>query len=183
MKRSTTVVLIIFVALAGLLGYLKQKDDGTETADVETTPTTPVEFLLTNTDGVPTTIDIQSNIGEQVTIARNESGLWVLKQPIETEANQGSAEAAATQLKSLRIVSRPEVNTNVVGLVPPSYTLTVELSSGSKKVVRIGDITPTGSGYYTNVEGSDEVLILSKDGLDSLFIMLESPPYESTPSP
>ena len=183
MKRSTTIILIIFVALAGLMAYLKQKDDGTAIDDVETTPTAPVEFLLTNTDGVPSTIDIQSNTGEQVTIARNERGVWVLKQPIETGANQGSAEAAATQIKSLRIVSHPEVATDVVGLNPPSYTLTVELSSGSEKIVRIGDITPTGSGYYANIEGSEEVLILSKDGVDSLVIMLESPPYENTPMP
>ena len=116
-------------------------------------------------------------------IARNADGVWVLEKPIETEANQGSAQAAATQLTALRIVSHPDVAPDIVGLNPASYTLTVKLTGGSEKIVRIGDLAPTGSGYYVNVNGSDEVFILSQDGLDALLVMLESPPYESTPIP
>jgi hypothetical protein len=181
MKRSTLVVLVIFLALAGLVFYLRQQDPVTE--EPEITPVSPAEFLLTDTDGIPTSIDIQSNDGQQVTIARNADGVWVLEKPIETGANQGSAEAAATQLSSLRIVSHPEVDPGIVGLNPASYTLTVKLTSGDEKTVRIGDLAPTGSGYYANVNGSNDVLILSQTGLDALLIMLESPPVENTPMP
>ena len=182
MKRSTWIVLVIFLALAGLLLYLNQKEPVTEEgADV--IPTAPVEYLFTEIDGLPTSIDIMSKTGEHVVIARNQAGEWVLKQPIEAEANQGPAEAAASQLTTLRIMSRPEVATDEVGLVPSSYIMTVELTSGMVKTVRIGDVTPTESGYYTNVNESNKVLIIGKTGLDSLLTLVSSPPYVSTPTP
>lgn len=181
MKRSTWIMLVIFLALAGLLLYLNQEEPVTEGPD--STPTAaPVEYLFTETDGLPTGIDIKSKTGEQVALTRNEAGEWVLKQPIETEANQGSAEAAASQLTTLRIVSRPEVAPADAGLVQPSYIMTVELTGGTVKTVRIGDLTPTESGYYTIVNESDEVLIVSKTGLDSLLMLVSSPPYVNTPT-
>lgn len=181
MKRSTWIVLVIFLVLVGLTVYLNQNKPVTEEADV--TPAEPVEYLFSETDGLPTSIDIQSKTGEQVAIERNEAGEWVLKQPVETEANQGSAEAAASQLTTLRIVSRPEVAPAEAGLVEPSFILTVKLTGGRIEIVRIGDLTPTSSGYYTNITGSDEVLIVGKTGLDALLTLLTSPPYVETQTP
>ena len=176
MKRSTTVVLVIFLALVGLLFYLNQREHAAARTR-QITPPAPVEFLFTESDGIPTSINIESKAGEQVVIARNEAGGWVLKQPIETEADQASAEAAASQLTSLRIESRLEVAPEAAGLVQPSYTLTVEMSGGTKKSVRIGDLTPTEIGYYARINGSDETLIINRTGLDALLALLESPPF------
>jgi hypothetical protein len=181
MKRSTWIVLVIFLALVGLLFYLNQRELPAEEADV--TPAAPVEYLFNETDGLPTSIEIESKSGEQVEIERNEAGVWVLKQPIETEADQGSAEAAASQLTSLRIESRPEVAPAEAGLVEPSYIMTVNLTGGKVEVVRIGDLTPTSSGYYTNIDGSDEILIVGKTGLDALLTLVTLPPYVETPTP
>jgi len=181
MKRSTWIVLVIFLVLVGLMLYLNQKEPAAE--ETEVTPTALTEYLFTATDGLPTSIEIQNDSGEKVAIARNEAGEWVLKQPIETEADQGSAEAAASQLTSLRIVSRPEVAPAEAGLVQPSYVMTVELTGGTTKTVRIGDLTPTESGYYTNIDESTDVLIVSKTGLDSLLTLVDSPPYVNTPTP
>lgn len=183
MKRSTWIVLVIFLALVGLMYYLNQREPATPEEE-ETTPTVAaVEYLITGNEGLPTSIEIRSNSGEEVRVERNEAGEWVLKQPIDAEANQGSAEAAASQLTSLRIVSRPEVALADAGLVQPSYEMSVELTGGTVKNVRIGDLTPTESGYYTSVDESDEVLIISKTGLDSLLMLVTSPPFVSTPTP
>jgi len=180
MKRSTWIAVVLFLALAGVLFYLNQREPTEEV--VEITPSAPIEFLFKESEGLPTNIDIKSDAGDQVAITRNEEGVWVLKQPVETEANQGSAEAAASQLISLRIESRPEVTPEAVGLVEPSYTLTVKLTGGTVKTVRIGDLTPTGIGYYTNVNGSDEILIVGQIGLDSLLTLVSSPPFLNTPT-
>ena len=175
MKRSTGIVLVIFLALVGLLFYLNQKEPPAEEQDATPVPT--AEILFDAGDGSPTSIDIKSNTGEQVAIARNDDGVWVLKKPIEADADQGSAEAAASQLTSLRVESRLEVAPDEVGLVQPSYILTVELPDGREIGVRIGDLTPTGIGYYAQVDGSDETLILDKTGLDAVLALVESPPY------
>jgi len=181
MKRSTLIVFIIFLALVGLMFYLNQKESTTP-EEVETTPVAPVEYLFSESDGLPASIDIQSITGEQVTITRNDAGAWVLIQPIEAEADQGAAEAAASQLTSLRIVSRPEVAPVDVGLVQPAYILTIKMTGGTLKTVRIGDATPTDSGYYTSIDESDEVLIVGKTGLDALLTLVTSPPYANTPT-
>jgi len=181
MKRPTWIMLVIFLGLAGLWMYLDRREPVVE--DMAATPIAPVKYLITAVDGVPTSIGIKSKTGEHVVIVRNEAGEWVLKQPIETEANQGSAEAAASQLNSLRILSRPEVAPADAGLVQPSYVITFELTGGTAKNVRIGDLTPTESGYYAIVNEGDEVLILDKTGLDSLLMLITSPPYANTPIP
>ena len=181
MKRPTWIMLVIFLGLAGLWLYLDRREPVVE--EVTATPIAPMEYLVNAVDGVPTSIDIKSETGEQVVIVRNDAGEWVLKQPIEMEANQGSTEAAASQLTSLRILSRPEVAPADAGLVQPSYVMTVELTGGTAKNVRIGALTPTESGYYAIVNESDEVLILDKTGLDSLLVLITSPPYENTPIP
>ena len=175
MKRSTWIAVVIFLALAGILFYLNQK--GPTEEPIEIPPPAPAEFLFTDSDGTPTSIDIKSGSGEQVVITRNEAGVWVLEKPIETEADQASAEAAASQLTSLRIESRPEVAPEAAGLVQPSYILTVETAGEAKKTVRIGDLAPTGIGYYARVDGSDETLVINQNGFDALLTLLKSPPY------
>lgn len=180
MKRSTWIVLVIFLALVSLTLYLRQNKPATEDADL--TPTATVEYLFDETAGLPTSIDIKARSGGQVAIERNEAGEWVLKEPMEAEANQGSAEAAASQLTALRILSRPEVAPEEAGLVEASYIMTVKLTGGTEEIVRIGDITPTDSGYYTKINGSDEILIVGKTGLDALLTLVSSPPYLGTPT-
>lgn len=182
MKRSTWIVLVIFLALVGLMIYLNQKRPAT-TDETTATPVAAVEYLINETEGLPSGIDIKSDTGDEVSIERNEAGNWVLKQPIEAEADQASAEAAASQLTALRIVSRPEVAPADAGLVQPSYTITVKLTGGTVKKVRIGDLTPTESGYYTSVDDSNEVIIVSKTGLDPLLTLVTSPPVAKAPTP
>lgn len=180
MRRSTWILLVIFLALVGLLFYLNQRESPVN--EMESTPADTVEYLFRATDGLPTSIAIEARSGEQVAIERNDAGEWVLKQPIETDANQGSAEAAASQLSALRILSRPQVAPAEVGLVEPSYIITVNLTGGTMEKVRIGDLTPTSSGYYTNINGSDEILIVDKTGIDSLLTLVTSPPYVELPT-
>jgi hypothetical protein len=53
-------------------------------------------------------------------------------------------------------------------------------------LLRVGQTTPTGSGYYVNL-GGEVVHIVSKPGIDALLVLLSNPPYAFTdlltPSP
>ena len=174
MKRSTTILLVIFLALVGLVFYLNQREPEVEASDVPTSE--PAKFLFSESDGLPTSIDIQDSDGNQVVVVRNDAGVWVLEKPIEVEADQASTQAAASQLTSLRVLSTVEVAPADVGLVQPSHVLTVKSSADTQITVRIGDLTPTESGYYAQSDGSGDILILSKSGVDALFTLLDSPP-------
>jgi hypothetical protein len=94
---NTVVYITILLALAAVYYYLNNRG---QPADIEITPgsTEEISYLFKAEEGIPTRILIQSRSGEAVEVARNAGNAWALVQPVETEAEQGSAEAAASQL-------------------------------------------------------------------------------------
>jgi hypothetical protein len=181
MKRPTWVLLVILFALIALMAILNRERNLALIG--ESTPVQPVDFLINETDGLPVRIAISRSDNKQMILVRNTNSNWVLEKPTRAEADQGLAEAAATQLTSLRIISYPAVPLAAAGLDPAAYDLSIELSGGSTKQVRIGDLTPTNSGYYASIVGDPAVFILDQAGTLSLLNLLETPPYLETPSP
>jgi hypothetical protein len=186
MKRPTWILLFVFAALVGLFFYLNRQG-GASQDGLESGTETPggARFLFTDEYGVPLDINISDTDGNVVEVERNEEGIWMLKHPTETEANQGKAEAAASQVTALRILSTLDLAPEHAGLVSPSYVLTVNFSGADTFTLDIGDQTPTQSGYYARMSMSDKIMVISKSGVDSLLTLLSNPPYPdaSTPEP
>lgn len=182
MRRSTVVYLVLLLVLAGVYYYLNNRE---QPADITVTlePESEVSYLFTAEDGLPTSIRIEAKNGETVEVARDADEAWALIRPIEATADQAAAEAAASQVATLRILDRvPDVDPEIVGLSIPEYTLVIRFTSGVERKAEIGVITPTESGYYVrNADG--EIVIVSKSSLDSLLGLLTNPPYLETPLP
>lgn len=181
MRRSTVIYLLLFLGMAGAYYYLNNRP---EPADVAVTvePEAVVEYLFSSADGMPTSIRMESQAGEVVEFTRNAENAWALILPIETAAEQGASEAAASQLTTIRINDRlPNINPKDVGLDVPAYTLSVKFTNGVERIVEIGVITPTESGYYVSMDG--EVVIVSRSAIDALIGLLTNPPYAETPTP
>lgn len=182
MRRSTVVYLVLLLVLAGVYYYLNNRE---QPADITVTlePESQVSYLFTAEDGLPTSIRIEAKNGETVEVARGADKAWALILPIEAKADQAAAEAAASQVATLRIVDNvPDVDPEIVGLSLPEYTLIIRFTSGVERKAEIGVITPTESGYYVrNADG--ETVIVSKSSLDSLLGLLTNPPYLETPLP
>jgi len=184
MRRSTIVFLLLFIIAAGAYYFLKNRKEA-ETFDILITPepTSEVSFLFDATEGVPTSLRIESKAGEVVEVARNADNVWALILPIEASADQGMAEAAASQVTTMRVQDRiPNVDLEVVGLKSPEYILTIKFTSGVERKAEVGVITPSEGGYYVRNEAG-EILIVSRDSLDALLGMLTNPPYLETPTP
>lgn len=181
MRRASWILLAILLALVGLLLYLNRARDIEVLA--EATPTDAVDYLFEDSDGLPVGITVEGQDAGRVSIVRAESGEWRLEAPDRAAADQIAAEAAASQVAALRIVARPEVPFADAGLDPARYSAVLALSGGVQEVVRIGDLTPTGKGYYANLAGEPGVLILDKAGVDALLSLLGAPPYSETPTP
>lgn len=184
-RRSTIVYLILLLALVGVYLYLNNREEpaaGTElTATIE--PTAEVSYLFPAEEGTPSSIRMEAKSGEIVEIARDAENAWVLTQPIEAKADQGMAEAAASQVTTTRILDRvPDVDPEVVGLEVPEYILTIKFTSGVERTVEIGNVTPSESGYYVR-DANDEIVIVSRGAIDSLLGLLQNPPYLETPTP
>jgi hypothetical protein len=184
-RRSTVVYIVILLVLAGAYFYLKNREQ--PEADIAVTPEATledIEYLFTAADGVPTSIRITANTGEIVEVARDAENAWKVIQPIEAIAEQGSTEAAATQVTSMRILeSIPNIDLDLVGLTDPSHILDITFNSGQERTIKVGVVTPTETGYYVQDAAGGDVLIVSKGSLDALLGMLTFPPYLETPTP
>lgn len=183
--RSTVVYIVILLALLGLFAYLRNREQ--PSADIEVTPEATLEetmYLFTADEGVPTSIRITAKTGEVVEVARDADNAWKVIQPIEGPAEQGSSEAAASQVTTMRVLeSIPAIDLDLVGLNDPDYTLNIRFDSGQERTVKVGVITPSESGYYVQEASGGNVLIVSRSSLDSLIGMLMNPPYLETPIP
>lgn len=182
-RRSTVVYIVLLLALAGAYYYLNNRN---KTADIALTvePSSQAQaYLFTAADGTPSSILIESKAGQAVEIARGADNAWTLKQPIEAKADQGAAEAAASQITTMSILDTvPEIDPKIVGLERPDYVLTVKFTNGVERTVDIGVITPTESGYYVR-DPAGKVLIVSRSAIDSLLGLLNNPPYLETLTP
>jgi hypothetical protein len=182
-RRSTVVYIVLLLALLGAYYYLNNRE---QPAEIELTMEPGSEvvptYLFTAEEGTPTGIRIESKTGETVEVARGEDNAWALTQPVEAKADQGAAEAAASQVTTMRIVDTvPDVDFGIVGLQDPEYVLTIKFTSGGERMVDVGVITPSETGYY--VRDGEKVVIVSRSAIDALLGLLTNPPYLETPTP
>jgi hypothetical protein len=184
-RRSTVVYIVLLLLLAGVYYYLNNREQPAEielTLEPGTEEATP-SYLFTAEEGAPTSIHIESKTGESVEVARGEDNAWTLTQPREAAADQAAAEAAASQVTTMRVVDTvPDLDPSIVGLQDPEYVLTVKFTGGEERTVDIGVITPTESGYYVR-DTADKTVIISRSAIDSLLGLLTNPPYLETPTP
>ena len=181
-RRSTVVYITILLAVVGIYLYLNSRG---QTAESEATPgpTTEVSYLFPVEKGSPTSILIKAKSGETVELARNAEAAWVLHQPIEAAAEQGSSEAVASQVMALRVLEKiSKIDLDLVGLLEPEYILTVNFNDGTERTIHIGVVTPTESGYYIQDSTGGDVFIISKSSVDALLGLLTASPYLETPT-
>ncbi len=183
-RRSTVVYIIILLALVGAYYYLKNRP---QPADISVTPEATIEqtsYLFTADEGVPTSIRIQSKAGETIELTRDSTNAWALTLPVAAKADQGSAEAAATQVTTMRILNKvPNLDPNVAGLKTPEYVLTVKFNDKVERTVNIGVVTPSESGYFVQDAAGGDVQIVSTSSVDALLSLLTTPPYLETLTP
>ena len=182
MRRSTLVFLLLLLVMAGIYYYLNNRE---QPADITVTlePESQNSYLFTAEDGPPRSIRIEARTGEKVEVARGSDEAWTLILPVEAKADQAAAEAAASQVTTLRILDTvPDVDPEIVGLTDPAYILTVKFTGNVERKAEIGVITPTESGYYVRNEAG-EIVIVSKSSVDALLGLLTNPPYQETPTP
>jgi len=181
MRRPTVIYILLFLLMAGAYYYFNNRP---KPADIALTvqPEDVASFLFTSSDGMPTSIRVESKAGEVVEVARNAENAWAVVLPLEAAAEQGSSEAAASQITAIPITDRlPDISPKDVGLDAPDYKLTVKFTNSVERIAEIGVITPTGNGYYVRFD--DGIVIVSKSAIDALIGLLTNPPYAETLTP
>ena len=180
-RRPTWFLVSVLVILVALTWYL-QKSKSSQTADEK--PTETVQLLLNVQENTITGLTIErASDGKVVMINRDDQGLWKVVQPAGGETDVSQAEMAVSQLTSL--TSQLSIGTvqdlSVFGLAKFAYEITITTNAGEKQVLHVGDLTPTGSGYYVSVNENNPVVV-SKYSLDTLLNLVDSPPFVPTPT-
>lgn len=178
-RRNTWILLVVLVALIGFAIYFNKQKAQQAT---QATPTSGPVSLFSSNLGEPNDIKIEDTTGQSVEITRDSSGTWTLKAPTQDAADQGSAEAAATQVTALRVLGDVKLGPDVLGLDKPSYTVTLTFKNGETHTLTIGSATPIQTGYYVQIDGGNSQ-IADKQGIDALLGLLSNPPYAATATP
>lgn len=185
-RRSTVVYILLLIVLVSAYFYIKNRSQSRADIELTLTPeatSEAVNYVFTSEDGVPSSIRIQSKAGETVELARDASGAWALIQPVAAKADQASAEAAATQVQTMRILNKvANLDPGLAGLKTPEYVLTVKFPKG-ERTVNIGVVTPSENGYFVQDASGGDIQIVSKSAVDALITLLTTPPYAETLTP
>jgi hypothetical protein len=178
---GTLVTLVLFGLLVLGVLYINRQDES-PAADV--TPTPGVTYVFEKwEDTVINGIEVKPAEGDAVKVVRSEKGVWEIELPKKAEADQGLAESAASQATALQIVSAIDsAKLDIFGLDKPAYIITIDLEGGEKRVLEVGDATPTNSGYYVRLDKKTTVIV-DLSGIDALTQLVTFPPYVSTPTP
>ena len=178
-RKETLFTLVVLAALIGFAVYLNRRQSAVE---AEATPTSGVTYVFTSEDGLPSSIEIAPADGETVRLARNDEKAWVLELPTLAAADQGLAEAAATQVSALRVLNEIEGDPETFGLDQPAYVIKIRFTGGKEHALEVGSVTPTDSGYYVRLDGK-KMMIVALDGLEALLNLASDPPYQEPPTP
>lgn len=178
-RGGTWLAIFLLLILVGFMYYLKKQK---EAPSSEATPTSSITYIFTSEDGEPSAIEVAPTAGDQPVKVERINGTWKLTRPFDAEANQGSAQAAADQVTSLRIMlPKVDAELDVLGLDKPTHIINITFTGGKTHKLEVGSITPSQIGYFTRVDG-DRIVVLDKDGIDSLVNLQKSPPYLATPT-
>lgn len=186
-RRSTWIVLAVFVVLLGFLIYWQQWGPGASVDDASAAiptvaPKVPI-FDLPE-DAAVVGVRVESAEGGLVEVRReDDQAAWELVEPPHEDTDSQQVQTMVDQLIALRESSTLEAapSLDVTGLESPAYTITLTLEDGTQEKLYVGDETITGTTYYIRVgDGSPQVV--NQYGVDAAISMLDTLPLLPTPT-
>ena len=182
-RKGTWIVLLIFVLLLGVAFYLSKNPLPTSAS---LTPTaTEIPPLLSgwkSSDIVR--IDYIGDPGP-LSLSQNPDGSWTVGPENPVPATIAQVEYVRSQLTAIRMnfVLNTTDPMEAVGLAAPTRRLILQNAQGAQVEIRIGKETPTGSGYYIQVDNQTPVVI-NKFSLDGVLnVLIREQLAAPTPTP
>jgi hypothetical protein len=184
-RKSTWIVLIVFVFVAGF-AWLFQRYQATKAdINVTSTPTTPVAYLYDLTNNEIDEIKISDQSGNSIDLYHDPVlSKWAIADVPPDQADSFQIESVSAQLFSLQaqdtLSELPPLDS--IGLSTPAYTITMTTTGKSEINTYIGTETAIGSGYYIRVD-TGPIVIVEKTVMDNILDLLKNPPILPTATP
>ena len=171
MRRTLIFVTVLLVLLGIIFFTEKYKEEISQSVVTENSILLP-KFLFAEkiSDIVGLNIVTENGILE---LERDDFGLWVVIQPEGADVQPGIVEAAVSQLRALPLLAEDlPLSSSDVGVREQAIQVSVSFADGAESAFRVGDFTPSGSGYY--IQSADgQIGILDRDALDTFLNVLK----------
>lgn len=165
-RKPTLIVLLCAIVLGSAVYYF----DWVRTKNEKPVDTSKPAFSVQADDITSLILVHPGKSGDVPVHLEKRSGVWRIVEPIQTQADQPTAEGILDQLAEDRI-SQSEPGTpdrrKAYGLDPPQLSIEFQLRNGAKHSLQIGDKDFTGASVYTIVDGGQSVSLLPQSFLTS----------------
>lgn len=174
-KRNTWILLGFFAALLIVVWAIPRW----QAKNPAPTPTSipSLSSLFGTSNGTIKEMKIAGSDGEGINIVSTGNGQWsATAQPDPKNLAVDQLQQAITTMQGLSITTilATPPPMDAIGLTNPSYTLTIMMDKGPQHVVKVGSVTPTGSGYYIQMD-SNSPTVVDKSSLDGVLNLLSAP--------
>jgi hypothetical protein len=177
-KRNTWILLFIFLGLVAVMLLLQK----TNLLAPEATLTATSKPALISQDDPITGITLAENNGMTISVELGLDSQWSIQTPAGLQVDQGDIQNVLSDFYGISVQSSlsSSFSLEATGLDSPTYTFTLTFRSGETRILKIGLLTPTRSGYYVKLDGTDPVIILQSN-IDNAVELLEKVTYTPTP--
>jgi hypothetical protein len=159
-KKPTLILLAFAIALGLGVYYFDWKRSQTEKPPVDTSKPA---FSVDASNIAAFTIAHPAQPGDVPVQFEKRNGTWWIAQPIDTEADQSTADGIVDQLAQDRFTQTEpgtEDRRKAYGLNPAQASIEFQLQNGSKHTLLIGNKDFAGDSVYTIIDGGQTVALL-----------------------
>jgi hypothetical protein len=181
-RRTTWIFLGMFiVVLAAAMIFQKVQQ---RIVSAQPTSTSAYQTLLDTSKDQISALVIDDHQGHVITLTRDKNGNYTPSPDttgLLTSDVVNSAMLDASGISTLATLN-PVPSAEELGLTKPKATVQITLESGKKHTLIIGNLTPTSSGYYVQLD-SEPAVVVSKSTIDSLLTLFNPPTPTVTETP
>lgn len=167
-KRSTWIVLAVFIALLGLLWLLEWSPAAPARKSRVTPAATRQPALLQGINSANILrIQIQTTDGVLIAVSRGGDKTWAYEQAGGSPVDPGKVEELLSVLLSLRPQTSvdPSVTLDAVGLTGQPLIITLNDAAAQLYTFKFGRQTAINSGYYVSLNDQSPVVV-SNDAME-----------------
>ena len=163
--KGLLVAVVLLAVLSGLWWWSNKKQEADSKKPSDTTTkllTIPEEQFQ----------EIRIGKGAETVALRRDNGKWRITAPQPYPADPDAARSLVTSLSSVSaeaVIEDKASDLAQYGLNSPALVVTVLRKDGKTDALQVGDATPTGSGFYARLGGSQRVASVAgyiKEGFD-----------------
>lgn len=180
-KKSTWILFILFVVVLGA-AVLLEKYPVLPKQQTPTATSSPKLFTDWKSSDV-NEIGIK-NDGNDLNLTRTTDGTWAFIDNSK-KVSQGRVEELITNILGVAVSLTLDNNTplDAVGLAQSQKVISFKNPNGDQRILRIGNKTPTGDGYYLQLDNGLPFVASQYSIEDILSLAVLNELLEGTPTP